>query len=191
MKNTLGWVIAALLVIIALDTKIQCNTQEPSATDADTVVIYETIPGDSIQYPVYVGVPIPDTVYLPDTVTLLPDTAAILSDYFQIRKYSDTIRRDSSFLVIINDSLTRNRLSGRSVFFQNLRPIAVTSTIITRKPLPAPAIFAGANLGGTLSGKYSFSPSLAYTNKQGRMLSLQYDLLNRELRAGYLIKLSK
>lgn len=185
---------ATFLVILSLTIfcSKQCNDnkkQEHTPSQPETVVVHDTIPGDSIPYLVYVGVPVPDTVYSTDTIPIIPDTAAILSDYFQIRKYSDTIRRDSSILVIINDSLTRNRLCGRSVFFQNLRPIAITHTTITKMQLQAHSIFAGGNIGGSLVGRFSFSPSLAYSNKQGRMLSLQYDVINKELRAGYYFKI--
>ncbi len=190
-KSIKNW--SAFIIILAFTIFInRCNSSNDQVTTpslSETVIIHDTIQGDSIPYLVYVGVPFPDTVYSIDSVQLIPDTAAILSDYFQIRKYSDTIRRDSSILVIINDSLTRNRLCGRSVFFQNLRPIAITHTTITKMQLQAHSIFAGGNIGGSLVGRFSFSPSLAYSNKQGRMLSLQYDVINKELRAGYYFKI--
>ncbi len=67
-----------------------------------------------------------------NTVTTLPtDTNFIkqlLNDYFATKAYNDTVRNDSSMMVIINDTVSKNEIKFRSVFTKNNRPTLIQTT---------------------------------------------------------------
>jgi hypothetical protein len=96
------------------------------------------LPGDSVPYAVYEGVPKPYNVYYPlvthDTIRLPGDTQYvlkpidtmfILKDYYAKVTYIDTIKNDSSALIVLNEVVTKNRIADRSMMFQNRRPTAI------------------------------------------------------------------
>ena len=93
----------------------------------DTVIITDTIPGDTVFRQITVHVPKP--VYIDTGSTLWKfrdiDTAAILKNYFSKVFYSDTILDINSFEAVIQDSLTQNRIAWRSVQFKNLKPTQI------------------------------------------------------------------
>ncbi len=82
--------------------------------------------------------PMPYAVYYPDTVpkydtvwnsgdtqyVLIPiDTNAILKDYYAKVKYIDTVKNDSSALIVLNELVFRNRIFSREIVFQNKRVV--------------------------------------------------------------------
>jgi hypothetical protein len=113
---------------------------------------------DSVPYIVYKNKPVPfrvvetdsipvhDTLWLPgDTSYVLRpvDTAAIMRDYFASAEYSDTVKDDSSALIVINEQISRNRIEAREVLFQNRR-----ATMIYQPNNNAIVL----GVGGTLTG---------------------------------------
>ncbi len=126
-------IIAFLLIIIAFF--VWRDYIKPGGTPpggSDTVRTSDTIPGDSVPYEVQVTVPVP--VYRDTGSTRWRDrpidTPAILADYFSRNFYSDTITDDTSFLAIIQDTVTRNRIAWRRYQHQNLRPTAINTTTV-------------------------------------------------------------
>jgi hypothetical protein len=106
-------IIAFLLIIIAFF--VWRDYIKPGGTPpggSDTVRTSDTIPGDSIPYPVEVEVPVPVYIDTNTTIPTIVDTNAILRDYFARVNYCDTITDDTSFLAIIQDTVTRNRSPG-------------------------------------------------------------------------------
>jgi hypothetical protein len=58
------------------------------------------------------------------------DTAAILADYHNKRTYNDTIVNDSSLFVVIQDTVTQNKIAYRKPFIVKSYPqITITKTI--------------------------------------------------------------
>jgi hypothetical protein len=60
--------------------------------------------------------------------------------------YSDTIRNDTSYNIVVNDTIVGHRM-GLGVEFRNLRPLVretVTNTVVRK---PKPQIYAGAVIG--------------------------------------------
>ena len=49
----------------------------------------------------------------------------ILRDYYAKVKYIDTVKNDSSALIVLNETVFKNRISDRSVIFQNRRKTAI------------------------------------------------------------------
>jgi hypothetical protein len=128
-SNILFFSIGAILMWLLLK---QCSpTYKPIA---------KYIPGDSIPYTVYEGVPAPYAVHYTDTIPLYDtiwqqgdtqyvlqpiDTMLILMDYYAKVNYIDTVKNDSSALIVLNETIFKNRISDRVVTFQNRRPTAI------------------------------------------------------------------
>ena len=123
-------VIVILLVIIALFI-----FSEPVYKGATINIVHDTVyqqktfikyrKGDSIPFVVL------DTTYLIDQIH---DTIKIISDYSRVYAYSDTIRIDSLGYAYIQDTISHNKIQGRSFKAEiSEKTIYVTKTI-TPKP---------------------------------------------------------
>lgn len=125
---------AVICVLISLD---RCNSKPKLITEfyTDTLIV----PGDP--YPVYAETK-PKIIYR-DSIKVIPanmDTGLILRDYFNTYSYLDTLKNDSSALVIVSDTVTQNRVISRGFTFQNRRETAyvinnTTVTHIRKEPL--------------------------------------------------------
>lgn len=89
----------------------------------------EYIKGDSFPYVVFKGSPIERTIVYRDSIHFdtikLRDTAAMIRDYFAMVKYHDTLKNDTSALIVLDEIISENRIQHREVLFQNKRPIAI------------------------------------------------------------------
>ena len=119
-------VIVILLVIIALFI-----FSEPVYKGATINIIHDTVyqqktftkyrKGDSIPFVVL------DTTYLIDQIH---DTIKIISDYSRVYSYSDTIRIDTLGYAYIQDTISQNKIQGRSFKAEiKEKTIYVTKTI--------------------------------------------------------------
>lgn len=123
-------VIVILLVIIALFI-----FSEPVYKGATINIVHDTVyqqktftkykKGDSIPFVVL------DTTYLIDQIH---DTIKIVSDYSRVYAYSDTIRIDTLGYAYIQDTISQNKIQGRSFKAEiKEKTIYITKTI-TPKP---------------------------------------------------------
>jgi len=91
-------------------------------TKIDTIIKHDTIikykKGSSIPFVVL------DTLYQVDEVH---DTTYIVNDYNKIKAYSDTLRINTDNSVYIQDTITQNRIIGRS-YVANLSEKTITIT---------------------------------------------------------------
>jgi hypothetical protein len=119
-------VIVILLVIIALFI-----FSEPVYKGATINIVHDTVyqqktftkykKGDSIPFVVL------DTTYLIDQIH---DTIKIISDYSRVYSYSDTIRIDTLGYAYIQDTISQNKIQGRSFKAEiKEKTIYVTKTI--------------------------------------------------------------
>jgi len=151
-------VIAILVIIVFLFIKDKSSyIGQPSVIiDTDTVYQQKTftkfIKGKSIPFVVL------DTTYLIDEVH---DTITIVKDYNQAKVYSDTIRIDSLGYAYIQDTISQNKIQGRSFKAEiSEKTIYVTKTIT---PKPKKEVYLGV-LGDLR----------AFDNKVGLGLGLGY-----------------
>jgi hypothetical protein len=151
-------VIAILVIIVFLFIKDKSSyIGQPSVIiDTDTVYQQKTftkyIKGKSIPFVVL------DTTYLIDEVH---DTITIVKDYNQAKVYSDTIRIDSLGYAYIQDTISQNKIQGRSFKAEiSEKTIYVTKTIT---PKPKKEVYLGV-LGDLR----------AFDNKVGLRLGLGY-----------------
>jgi hypothetical protein len=107
MRDVVITLLVAVLIFFIFKGR---DTIEPTyLTHIDTLVKHDTIrkykKGDSIPF-VVVGI---------DTTTI-HDTIRILQDYAFVRAYSDTFRIDTENYVSIQDTISKNKIIGRSYF---------------------------------------------------------------------------
>jgi hypothetical protein len=151
-------VIAILVIIVFLFIKDKSSfIGKPSVIiDTDTVYQQKTFTkftkGKSIPFVVL------DTIYLIDEVH---DTITIVKDYNQVKVYSDTIKVDTLGYAYIQDTISQNKIQGRSFKAEiSEKTIYVTKTIT---PKPKKAVYFGV-LGDLR----------AFDNKVGLGLGLGY-----------------
>ena len=121
MKEVVITLLVAVLILFIF--KGNYNKYEPIiVTHTDTLVKHDTLrkfkKGDSIPFVVL------DTIYQIDQVH---DTAYIVNDYNKIKVYTDTLRINTDNSVYIKDTITQNRILGRS-FLANLSQKTITIT---------------------------------------------------------------
>lgn len=108
MKKFIPYSIIAVL-LVAIIILQQCRRNP--GPEVTTVVTHDTIPGDSVPYEVLLPKPYP--VYKDTGSTKWKfkdiDTCAILRDYFAEYYYQDTMKDDTSALVILNDMVTEEQ----------------------------------------------------------------------------------
>jgi hypothetical protein len=151
-------VIAILVIIVFLFIKDKSEyIGQPSViVDTDTVYQQKTftkyIKGKSIPFVVL------DTIY---NVDVVHDTIKIISDYNRVYSYSDTIRIDTLGYAYIQDTISQNKIQGRSFKAEiNEKTIYVTKTII---PKPKKEVYLGV-----------IGDLRAFDNKLGLGLGLGY-----------------
>jgi hypothetical protein len=151
-------VIAILVIIVFLFIKDKSEyIGQPSViVDTDTVYQQKTftkyIKGKSIPFVVL------DTIY---NVDLVHDTIKIISDYSRVYSYSDTIKIDTLGYAYIQDTISQNKIQGRSFKAEiNEKTIYVTKTII---PKPKKEVYLGV-----------IGDLRAFDNKVGLGLGLGY-----------------
>jgi hypothetical protein len=151
-------VIAILVIIVFLFIKDKsAYIGQPSViVDTDTVYQQKTftkyIKGKSIPFVVL------DTIY---NVDLVHDTIKIIYDYSRVYSYSDTIRIDTLGYAYIQDTISQNKIQGRSFKAEiNEKTIYVTKTII---PKPKKEVYLGV-----------IGDLRAFDNKLGLGLGLGY-----------------
>ena len=180
MKWIIGFlaILAALVAIVYID--IHTDGYTPTFI-TDTI----TIPGDPIPYAVRVEVPVPHDSFIVvnDTFYRNVDTAEILRKYFTMYFYSDTIR-DSSFIAILNESITRNTIVDRQLFVQNLRAKQVIKN--TTIPLTSTKWFISA--GTTIGDKTGFMLGGMYLNGKNAY-GLGYDIINNNIQLSFNYKI--
>jgi hypothetical protein len=127
--------------------------------------------GDSIPYKVI------DTLY-----THISDTIRIISDYNQVKAYSDTIKKDSNIFVI-DDTISQNRIISRG-----FKADITQKTIVVREfyaSKPTNTLYWG------IRGSYSplnslevLSPSLMLSVRNKALIGLSVDI-SKNYNIGY------
>jgi hypothetical protein len=176
-------VIAILVIIVFLFIKDKSDyIGQPSViVDTDTVYQQKTftkfIKGKSIPFVVL------DTTYLIDQVH---DTITIVKDYNQVKVYSDTMRIDSLGYAYIQDTISQNKIQGRSFSANfNLPTITITKVIT---PKPKNEVYLGV-LGDlrAFDNKLGLGLSLGYKTAKNGLFTINATTNHYSL--GYYIKL--
>lgn len=122
-----------------------------------------------------------------DTITeYLPiDTAAILDDYFSKNFYADTTTDDTTYWVLVKDTISRNRILYRDVTYRDLSPTQIIrNTYITTSN----KFFIGMDI---IVGKgYSaIMPTLEWKTRNDNLFGVGYDLMNQDVQLSFKTKI--
>lgn len=190
MKNSNNILIIALAAALFYILWSEgCGESGEYIQSTDTVTVTNTIivPGDSIPYEVEVPVPV---IRWKERVVEVPvdiDTNAILFAYFTKHFYSDTVTDDTSMSVIINDSVHKNEIFYRKVYFQNLRAKSITTnttTVTTIKKFSWNKVFVGAEIG-VLDLKPIVGVGVMVQNKKDNLVGATYHPFNKGIMVKY------
>jgi len=183
MKIHLSYLTVVLILIGLLIFQQQCQ----KAPEAKIITTHDTIPGDP--FPVMTHVGKPDPIYV-DQPFFLPsniDTMGVIIDYFSKVYYADTIKNDSSALIVMYDSLGGNRIISRSFSFQNRR----ATQIINKTILPnRTKLYAGAFVNIDQGENLDFGPSLFLMTKRGYGYSYAYGVNHKTHTFSFIWKMS-
>ena len=168
-------VILMLLSIFLFMAKKQRNTV---TTTIDTVTVTKEFTkftkGDKIPFKIL------DTIYKQSY-----DTTYIVKDYQQVKEFTDSIRQDSN-LFVIKDTISQNRIIGRS--FQakiQEKTIKITNNIQDK---PKSALYIGFR--SDISQDYTkvnHNISLSFKTRQRGLFSVGYGMSGYSI--GYSLKL--
>ena len=164
-----------LLAIFLFMGKKQVDTV---TTQIDTVTVTKEFTkftkGDRIK------VKILDTIYKKSY-----DTTYIVKDYNQVKEFTDSIRQDSN-LFVIKDTISQNRIIGRS-FQAKIQEKTITITNnIQAKPKSALYIGFRSDISQDYS-KVEHNISLSFKTRQRGLFSVGYGMSGYSI--GYAIKL--
>jgi len=121
------------------------------------------------------------------------DTVQVIQDYYSVVAFRQSYK-DSSLSLTINDTVSRNRIIGRSYSYSLLKPTAyISATTFKAKPRRGIEIHAGlaAGYGSKFSQPYLVSPYVVVNTKGNSSLLVSYDLLHQAGSVGVAIKLTK
>ena len=168
-------VILMLLSIFLFMAKKQRNTV---TTTIDTVTVTKEFTkftkGDKIPFKIL------DTIYKQSY-----DTTYIVKDYQQVKEFTDSIRQDSN-LFVIKDTISQNRIIGRS-FQAKIQEKTITITNnIQAKPKSALYIGFRSDISQDYS-KVEHNISLSFKTWQRGLFSVGYGMSGYSI--GYAIKL--
>jgi len=172
------WLIIGVLLIVIFLQRIWWPSKKPMIKN-ETVTIYDTI-HDTVPYPVIRYVPKP---VFKDTGSIKwkwhkVDTSAILQDYFSKHYYIDTLANDSIALIIIRDTVSRNRIISRQKRL-TFYPRTIKETTIRKIPNKR-KLFVGLAIGRNPK-QFALSPSILYTSRKDNAYAFSYDVLNHDI----------
>lgn len=152
MKRYWDFIIIGAMAIVIAILLFKCD-RIPEQT---TTTVHDTIPGDSVPYLVYCPKPI--YVYRDTGSTKYKDidTTDIIYDYFSEKYYSDTIKNDTSALIVLNEVITQNDIYKRSFWFQNRRKTSIITTTTNEiiGEIPRNKFYLGAGIEGEVNPFY-------------------------------------
>jgi hypothetical protein len=149
-----------------------------TTTTVDTVTVTKEFTkftkGDKIPYKIL------DTIYKQNY-----DTTYIIKDYQQVKEFTDSIRQDSN-LFVIRDTISQNRIIGRS-FKAKIQEKTITITNnIQAKPKSALYIGFRSDIRQDMS-RVNYNISLSFKTRQRGLFSVGYGMSGYSV--GYAIKL--
>ena len=159
-----------------------------------TDTIWRTIPlTNNVPYTVWGH----DTVLVHTSEKIIGHDTTYTSSYQQLSDtvaYSDTLRQANEFKAIIMDTLTGNRIIGRSLRWADVSPIEVHNvTIKMLKKSPLVKLYVGADAYGGKTGSkinIDLAPAASLVFADRYMLDLGYYIFNQQVTAGFKVKIS-
>lgn len=175
IKNGLIFLLI-LMSVFLFSVKRQSKTV--TKTEIDTVITYKSLTkytkGDKIPYKIL------DTIYKTNY-----DTTYIVKDYNQAKEFVDSIRQDSNIFVI-RDTISQNRIIGRSFQAKIQEKKIIITNNIEIKPKASVYLGIRSDLTRDLS-KVEHNISLNIKSRYKGLFSVGYGMSGYSV--GYSIKL--
>ena len=145
--NNLQTILIVGLVVIILLMR-QCDGEKPVVKTI--VETKETVRWDTVRIPEVTYVPKWQTkiVRVTDTIPQDIDTMEILKDYYAKYFYSDTLDIDSIGNIVINDTITQNKIFARKPKV-NIQIPTITKEIVITKIINEREFYYGVGLQGS------------------------------------------
>jgi hypothetical protein len=183
-------VIAMLLVVILLQR--ECNRPKPCPpTVIDTIAVIHNIDTLIVEKVVYKPKPVYVYDSLPDDTVWYPVTdSVVIADYYRVRDYDILLRDDTAARLSLTAKVYMNTLLKselRGDVYQKHTTIVQDHYI--QQP-PGIKIYAGFQTGAMLPDKFIFAPSLALNTKRDHLYMLGYDPVNKMPTVTFLWKIS-
>lgn len=132
--------------------------------------------------------PEPETIIQPYYIPAIVDTNAIIAAHFSTYYYKDTLMNDTTAIIVVMDSISRNRIIYREFAYRNRRPTELqfntTTTVYPPKIFKLSAgftlfaSFPSSNpdpIDGWNSIQPSIGPSIMLTNRRDNSYIVTYD----------------
>lgn len=130
----------------------------------------------------------PETIIQPYYIPAIVDTNTIIAAHFSTYYYNDTLINDTTALIVVMDSISRNRIIYREFAYRNRRPTELqfntTTTVYPPKVLKisagftlfaSPVIERSRDADVWNSIQPSIAPSLMLTNRRDNSCIVTYD----------------
>ena len=194
MKIQPAWILVSVMGAIIIILLMTRGCGQPGCDrESVTITVHDTVHGDPAPVSVAPRVPAPQIIIVPEYRDFPVDTLSILNDYFTTRFYSDTLKNDTSMLVVVNDSVRANRISSRGFVFQNRRPTAITTTTTITQNRKEAWLKAYLGVGAAYSPttkRFGVGPFATFTIRQGAVLTYGYDAVGNSHQVAFGWKLS-
>lgn len=149
-KNLTNLLLICIIILLFIQRSCGVKPQEGVSVQTEIVTVYDTINTESIVYQPHWRTRIEYDI---DTITTPIDTIAILKDYYSQYVYSDTVQVDSFGYIVINDTISKNKIYSRQTEQNLLIPITtITNTIYENKR----EFYIGLDAGVTTKGEVNF-----------------------------------
>lgn len=159
MKRYWDFIIITAMAIVIAILLFKCDGGCPEGTTTSDTII---VPGDP--YPVYdtLEKPVPYQVLVPgdsfwrdvDTAVILQKCKEMYQDYYSRIVYNDTLKNDTSALIILIDTVYQNRLQKRILGFQNRRATSIITNTTIIGEIPRNKFYLGAGIDGEINPFY-------------------------------------
>jgi len=172
--------IIVLLILLSAFLFISKKQRNIVSVKSDTITVVKTntfdryIKGDKIPFKVL------DTIYETNY-----DTTFILQDYNVAKEFTDSIRQDSN-LFVIKDTISQNRIIGRSFKAKIQEKTVIITNTVEKKPKSAFYVGFRSDMSQDYT-KVNHNITLSFKTRQKGLFNIGYGMSGYSV--GYAIKL--
>lgn len=169
--NNIQSILIVVLVIIIFFMR-ECSGPTDGGNNGKTeTIVVETVKWDTLKIPEVTYVPRWRTKFIHDTIPADVDTADILKDYFASYYYSDTLKLDSLGNIVLNDTISQNKIVSRNRINNIIIP-TVTKEITIKEYINRRELYYGLGLQGTTNELNFLGADLMYRTKKNTAYGL-------------------
>ena len=185
MKQIPYIIILVLVAIIVLQRVFTPTVECPECIEFDTSAFIATLPIDYKDTTVYVPQPYPVHHYN-DTGSIVEveipaniDSLEVALAYFSEWVLNDTILNDTNGLIVVNDTISQNRIKSRSIYPKTIYPHYKIVTK-TKPSIDKVKFFAGFGVSGNMN-TFGMNASVLLKTKKDALYSISYDVINKDI----------